>query len=109
MDSFIENLSEVICYYHKNKYITRAKLALQNLKSGYNISDDLYNYCQAIMDDILNGEQQICNDSSTITNCSPFSIMDKALECVLTISVACFSTIDPLLVQNGINNFTLEF
>ena len=109
LDSFIENLSEVICYYHKNKYITRAKLALQNLKSGYNISDDLYNYCQAIMDDILNGEQQICNDSSTITNCSPFSIMDKALECVLTISVACFSTIDPLLVQNGINNFTLEF
>ena len=80
VDSFVENLSELIVHFKKPKYLIRAKNAFGNIK-GMQQSDKIFKI-NKLFDD-LKKNQEICNEKPE--ECIPFKIMNDCLECINTI------------------------
>ena len=108
LDSFIENMSELLTYYRKDKYIKRCKLALNNLykNNDFNIDTSFYN---DIMNKINNisSMQIICNNKDQ-TICTPFYIMNEVIEIITKVMTYCFSQISTEEIIIGIDNFIIE-
>ena len=108
LDSFIENMSELLTYYRKDKYVKRAKLALNNLykDNHFNINDYLYNDILSKINNISN-MQNICNNKDQ-TACTPFYVMNEVIEIIIRVITYCFSQISKDEIISGINNFIIE-
>jgi hypothetical protein len=108
LDSFIENMSELLTYYRKDKYVKRAKLALNNLYkyNHFNINDSFYNDILSKINNISN-MQTICNNKDQ-TVCTPFYVMNEVIEIITQVMTYCFSQISTNEIINGINNFIIE-
>lgn len=110
LDSFIENLSELITHYHKDKYLKRAKNAWKNFNKKnkkYAIEMEVNDLVEKNLNNIE--KLQInCNKEDMLIECDPFVIMDNCLEIIIQIMSNCFSDIDPKIVENAIKNFIIE-
>ena len=108
LDSFIENMSELLTYYRKDKYVKRAKLALNNLykDNHFNINDSFYNDILSKINNISN-MQNICNNKDQ-TACTPFYVMNEVIEIIIRVITYCFSQISKDEIISGINNFIIE-
>lgn len=87
-DSFIENISELLTHFTKDKYINRAKNTLQKIK----LKDDTKN----IILDLLNQSifiQNTCKNINSILSCSKFLFLFNCIQCIVNISnefLCCF-------------------
>lgn len=79
VDSFIENVSEIITHYHKPKYISRALSSLSNIK---NINEKTRRYAMNLLKQIKK-IQAIC--SRNILKCQSFIIMDNCIKCIISV------------------------
>jgi hypothetical protein len=104
IDSFIENMSELMIHYHKPKYIDRAKRALLRLSKRYDIVLSGYGDCYKTVKnldiercefnitlreyclEILKRISQIQNECSIdILDCQPFIIMNYCIQSIILI------------------------
>ena len=87
LDSFIENASELITYYRKDKYVNRARKAILDLGKA----NQRFKVYPEILANIafklesINPIQQTCN--TTKINCTPFSIMSTVVDSILKLYV----------------------
>jgi hypothetical protein len=114
LDSFVENLSDLITHYHKVKYLNRAKDAFKNIEteSGFDVSIDnvmLSEYINKKFDTIYQLQK---NCSRDILQCQSFIIIQNILDCI---TVVCnryknWSNISSEELKIGINKFNdLDF
>lgn len=84
IDSFVENLSELIVHFKKPKYLIRAKKAFDNIKKNKDIQQqsDKISKINKLFDD-LKKNQEICNEKTE--ECIPFKIMNDCLDCINTV------------------------
>jgi hypothetical protein len=109
LDSFIENTAELLTHYHKDKYVKRAKSALNNLNinNQYNINPSIYSKVMEKLEQVEK-MQKFCNSEETIFICAPFNLMVECLSCIIMIMKECFYKIDPDLILEGIDNFIIN-
>lgn len=104
IDSFIENISELMMHYHKTKYLDRAKRALTRLSNKYDVILKGYRNCskqliylgvEKCVEDITLKEycMEILNKigmmqtecSKDILECQSFIMMYYCIECIILI------------------------
>lgn len=83
-NSFIENMSELISHYHRNKYLDRAKLAFNNiLKHHTNFDKNKMTYINNTLNNISNIQSRCSKD---IVHCQSFLIMFYCISCIIMVS-----------------------
>jgi len=89
MDSFIENVAELMMHYHKEKYTNRAKHALHNIlklyktkRSFYKV-DKAYTKAKRVIADITRIQAQ-CNKKqlNNVVRCSVFMFMYNCIKLI---------------------------
>jgi hypothetical protein len=83
LDSFIENMSDFMTHYHKDKYLERAEKALVQLP-GYG-DLNVANTNKTVSDTIKDVKHIITICSVDIIKCQPFLIMNKCISCITTV------------------------
>ena len=79
LDSFIENVSEIITHYHKPKYISRAMNSLNNMKFlSYSTKRNVTYLLKQIKK-----IQSVC--ARNILKCQSFMIMDYCMKCITSV------------------------
>jgi hypothetical protein len=121
IDSFIENLSDFMLHYHKDKYLKRAKAAfvkILSLDSKFNANMDCKKYsCKKTdLKGYINGliekiDKIHKNCSDSILNCQTFLMMDCCIKMIIAIFDRYLVYInDDNGVTLGVNEFSrLEF
>jgi hypothetical protein len=110
LDSFIENMSEILTYYRKDKYIQRAKSSLKNfhLNGKFRISPTLFTQTEINLNEITTSQSE-CNDTAVLALCTPFEIMEKVLDTLLPILNHVFNVYyGRRQIETGIQNFIIE-
>ena len=82
LDSFIENLSDLITHYHKEKYLDRAKNALYKMLEIDKGLEENINYVLININNIQE-IQTIC--SKDILECQSFLIVSNILNCIIKV------------------------
>jgi hypothetical protein len=83
LDSFIENLSDLITHYHKKKYLVRAKNAFDKmLEIDKGLKEEIKNDVLKNIEDIRT-IQKNCSDD--ILECQSFLIVSKILVCIIEV------------------------
>ena len=83
-NSFIENMSELISHYHRNKYLERAKLAFNNiLKHHSDFDKNKLAYINNTLNNISNIQSSCSKD---IVHCQSFLIMFYCISCIIMVS-----------------------
>lgn len=89
LDSFIENMSDLMTHYHKEKYLKRAKNAFNNiLKIEKEFDKDLDKKSKLgeYINTLLNNIEKIQKEcSSDILSCQSFIIGFSILECIILV------------------------
>lgn len=105
-DSFVENIADLMVHYHKEKYTTRAQLALKRLfdreKNPAKIK--AYKTAQNLLEQIKN-LQVDCKTTKNILKCSNFLIMHICMTLIDTITKVFISTIPNDILDFGITSF----
>ena len=102
LDSFIENMSDLLHHYSKVKYYQRAKAALIRLKSS--LSTSTFEQVQATLDRIhkLQGD---CSDMGKILQCSSFMLMNQCISCILQVTIDFLNGDTESDINSGIQVF----
>ena len=81
--SFIENISDLLTHYHKDKYLNRARSALEKLISL--LQNNEIQEIKEIKDTLLkiHDKQKICNNK--VLNCEIFHLMYDIINCIILI------------------------
>lgn len=110
LDSFIENMSELISHFRKDKYIKRAKESFIKFYSSSAAGDKKIDatFAGKILEKInkIQSEQDFCN--GVPLECSPFSIMDEVLDILINVLTNYFQFFTEIAIKNGIDNFIIE-
>lgn len=96
LDSFIENMADLVLHFDKQKYLLRAQHALYNLKQK--TDDSSLNHITTIF--------QICNQTNPL-QCTPFLFTYECIRTLLIISSSYLQQYDTDInkVENSINQF----
>jgi hypothetical protein len=105
-DSFVENIADLMVHYHKEKYTTRAQLALKRLfdKEKNPAKVKAYKTAQNLLEQIKN-LQVDCKTTKNILKCSNFLIMHTCMTLIDTVTKMFISTIPADIIDFGITSF----
>jgi hypothetical protein len=100
LDSFIENVADLMVHINKEKYTVRAQLALGKLIP----LDGKYGKVQSILVQIKDLQKK-CKTTKTILECSNFLIMHLCMTIISEVSEIFFDSISENVIKSGISKF----
>lgn len=98
LDSFIENMADLLQHYNKKKYLDRAIDALEFLE----LTKIQYNEVKKRLEQI-DKLREMCDIS--ILKCSSFLLMNLCMECIVLVANECFANASDNEIEKGIEIF----
>ena len=95
-DSFIENITDLMIHYNKDKYLNRAITVLAKIELL--LPSNILKNVRAILNDIKNIQSEC---KIKLVNCFKFQLMKNCVECIRIVSEVYFDEISTDTIKSG--------